>query len=116
MNTSLQIAGVLGPVLMALSITEYLNFKIWKDVHSTLVYLNGLVLLVGGLIIVRIHNLWLLNWAVIITFLGWVLVLLGLARMFFPTAKQASQNTASNLLLLTMLILGSFLTLKSYFL
>lgn len=114
METSLQLAGILGPVLIALSVTEYLNFKIWADIHPTVVYLNGLVLLVGGLIVVRMHNNWAANWTVLITLLGWLIMLLGLVRMIFPTAKQAQKHWSTNLLLLTMFIVGVFLTVKGY--
>ncbi len=116
MSISLQIAGVMGPILVALSISEYFHYKIWKDVHATVVYLNGLVLLTCGLIVVRLHNIWVADWTVLITILGWLLVLMGLGRMFFPTNKQLEKGLAANILLLLLLLLGIFLSMKAYFL
>ncbi len=116
MDTSIQLAGIIGPVLIALSISEYINFKIWRDVPAPVVYLNGLVLLTGGLIVIRIHNFWFANWTVLITILGWLFLLLGLSRMFFPNKKQLEKKIATDLLLLVLLILGVFLLIKSYFL
>lgn len=49
MDLSLQIAGILGPILMALASSEYLNYRIWEQVEPTLVYLNGLFLFSGGM-------------------------------------------------------------------
>ncbi len=114
-DISFDIAGILGPGLMILSSSEYLNFKIWKQVEATTVYLNGLVLLIGGLVIIKYHNLWQLNWALIITILGWLITLLGAYRMYFPKAQQAQKNRISDLFLLLLFLMGCFLTYQSYF-
>ena len=116
MEHSLFLAGIIGPILMALSLSEYLNFKIWKDVHPTVVYLNGLVLLTMGIVIVRIHPSWTIGWPLIITIIGWLLILFGLLRMFFPNARQLEKNTASTLLLFTLLLVGVCLSAKAYLL
>ncbi len=115
MELSLTIAGIIGPILIILAISEYLNFKIWKDVHPTVVYLNGLLLLTLGIIVVRIHNLWILNWELTITIVGWLLILSGSIRMFFPKTPQLKKNAATNIFLLFILFLGAFLSVKAYF-
>ncbi|WP_422081080.1 hypothetical protein [Ulvibacterium sp.] len=115
MEVSLNLAAVIGPILMAIASSEYLNFKIWKNVHPTVVYLNGLVLLIGGLIVIRMHNHWSMDWTLVITIFGWLFILLGLARMFFPTQKQPEKSLFSNLLLLVLFLVGLFLSFKAYF-
>nr|WP_299338070.1 hypothetical protein [Allomuricauda sp.] len=111
---SIQIGSILGPVLMILSSSEYLNFKIWKDVAPTVVALNGLVLLICGLIIVRFHNFWHLDWTLAITIFGWLILLTGIFRLFVPNAKQAGKNTSTTILLSVLFLVGGFITFKSY--
>ena len=111
---SLQLASILGPLLIALSITEYRNFDIWKDAHPTLVYLNGLILLTGGLIIIQLHNRWVAHWMVLVTLIGWLLMLAGLYRMIFPSAKQAEKGLGSTVLLSLLFTVGLFLSVKAF--
>jgi hypothetical protein len=111
---SIQIASILGPVLMIVSSSEYLNFKIWKNVDPTVVALNGLILLICGLTIVRFHNFWNLNWTFVITILGWLIFLAGVFRLFVPNAKQARENTITKIFLIILFWIGGFLAFKSY--
>jgi hypothetical protein len=114
MDISLQLAGILGPVLIVLSVTEYKNFAIWRDIHPSVVYLNGLVFLTGGMVVVRLHNFWRLDWTVLITIPGWLLLLLGLYRMVWPAGKQVEKPLVANLIFLMMFFLGVFLAMKAY--
>ena len=58
MTNSKQLAGLFGPTLMALTISEALNLHIWRVNIVPVTYLNGLILFVAGLSIVRAHNRW----------------------------------------------------------
>lgn len=113
MEESLHIARILGPVLLALSTTEYRNFDIWRSIHPTVVYLNGLVLLIAGLTILSFHNSWHLDWTLLVTLFGWVLTALGLLRMMFPKATQIENKSIANLVFAAMFASGLFLSLKS---
>lgn len=113
-ETSVIIAGILGPILTVTASSELFNFKIWKDVDATVVALNGLVLLISGIIIIRLHNIWVLNWTLLITLYGWVIFLSGIYRSFFPKSKQAAKNQITYLLLLLTFVNGCFLTYKGY--
>ena len=64
------IAAILGPTLVAVTVSELLNFRIWSSVAAPVVYLNGALLFVGGLVIVRSHNVWRLGWPLLITLSG----------------------------------------------
>lgn len=88
MTYSQRIAAVLGPTLVAVTLSEAIHLEIWTDVHPTVVYLNGLLFLIGGLLIATTHNLWVLDWRALVTLSGWLLVLAGLYRMFAPTGPQ----------------------------
>ncbi|WP_266364864.1 hypothetical protein [Tellurirhabdus rosea] len=114
-TVSVQVAGLLGPVLMAVVASEYLNFGIWEKVEPSLVYLNGLFLFVGGLAVVRYHNFWTEQWPLTITVTGWLILLAGLYRMFFPSGRQAPRSGGTNVLLFVLFLTGCFLTFKGYF-
>ena len=108
------IARIIGPTLIVLSITEYLNLDIWATNIPAITYLNGLFFLVAGLFIINVHNNWK-NWPSIITITGWLVLLLGLFRMIFPKAEQANEGILPHIFFLIMLALGTFLCFKAYF-
>jgi hypothetical protein len=127
MTDSKRIAGLLGPVLIALSLSEALNLRLLTSeigprlVH--LVYLNGTLLFVAGVSIIRVHNRWTRSWPVLVTLTGWFSTLLGLVRMFAPLSgaqlgldvSQPEENfTAIFALLVILLPTGIVLTVKAY--
>lgn len=104
-----------GPVLAILLISEIINFKIWEiAANPQLVYLNGFILLLFGFYIIRIHNIWIKSWQVLITLSGWFFTTLGLLRMFFPQAKQANQSIATHIGLIVLLTIELIIIFKSY--
>lgn len=90
MTRSRQLAGLIGPVLIAIAVTEAMNLRLLTSELARgtthVVYLNGTLLFVAGLAIVRAHNTWTGGWPVLITVTGWLSMLLGLIRMFAPAA------------------------------
>jgi len=114
MTNSKQIAGLIGPTIMALSVSEAMNFHIWASNIAPVTYLNGTLLFVGGLSIVRAHNRWIVGWPVMVTLVGWVAIFGGLFRMFAPEAQQAGQNSFTYAALVALFALGAFLTFKAY--
>ncbi len=114
MENSKYIAKLVGPTLMALTISEALNLHIWENVIAPITYLSGILLFIGGLSIVRVHNYWERDWTVIITLLGWIAILFGLFRIFAPEAKQAGQNIATFAFLMMGAAVGIFLNFKAY--
>ena len=43
-----------------------------------------MILMPAGLAVVLSHNVWVLNWPLIITLLGWIAVISGALRVFAP--------------------------------
>ena len=88
--------------------------------NYAIIFLSGALSLLAGVAIVRVHNVWTGGWPVIITILGWLLIVGGLARMWFP--HRASEIAASfgenpTFFLVTgvvLLALGAFLSFKAY--
>ena len=116
MANSKHIAGLLGPALMAISITESMNLDIFANTSAHLVYLNGTLLFVAGLSIIRVHNCWMVSWPILVTVIGWFALLAGLVRMIDPvSAQQAGQHTTAVLALtFVLLVIGILLTFKAY--
>lgn len=116
MASSKQIAGLLGPSVIVVTISETVNFHIWAGNTAAGVHFNGMVLFVAGLAIIRAHNLWVRGWPVLVTLAGWFLMFLGLFRMFFPELQLEAAKHASIAIVEIMPILaaGIFLTFKAY--
>lgn len=114
MTSSRQIAGLLGPTIVALTMSEALNLHIWENNIPSVTYLNGTLLFVAGLAIIRAHNRWTRGWTVLVTLAGWFVTLGGLYRMFAPEAPQAPQSSSTYVGLAALFAMGIFLTFKSY--
>lgn len=106
MDVTRRIAAVLGPTLVAVTVSEFVNLNIWLDVHPTVVYLNGLVFLVGGLATVTTHNRWRPDFSLLVTLSGWLLIVAGLYRMVFPNAPQLGPGLATYGLMAALAALG----------
>lgn len=116
MARSKHLAALLGPSLIAVTLTESINADIFINTSAHLVYLNGALLFVAGLAIVHTHNLWIARWPVLITLMGWTCLLVGLARMTAPvSALQAAQYpTAVQALTVLLFVIGIILSVYAY--
>lgn len=115
MNTSRQIAGLLGPTMVAIGASEAFTYRIWAANIAPLIALNGLLLFVAGLAIVRAHNRWTHSWPVLITLTGWLGIFAGLFRMFAPEVQQAAENAPTTIV--TAIVFGAIglvLTVNAY--
>jgi hypothetical protein len=90
MTNSKTIAGLIGPTLIALAASLLVNLNAIAALvepvshDPALVLISGVISFVPGLAIVRVHNLWVAGWAVLVTIFGWLLLVGGLTRMLFP--------------------------------
>lgn len=114
MMESKQLAGLIGPIMVAVGVTEASNLEIFSLQSAPVVYLNGAMLFVAGLAILRAHNLWTWRWPVIVTLSGWAALLGGLWRMIAPNAPQATDNIFTYLVLLAIGATGAVLTAAAY--
>lgn len=116
MTRSRRLAGLIGPTLVAMSISEAMTARIWAAVPATQVYLAGCLWFVAGLSILRAHNRWVRGWPLAVTVVGWFALLGGLFRMFAPEVAQDSVPDASALLAmqLVLLAIGLLLTFKAF--
>jgi hypothetical protein len=99
---------------MILAATEAANIRIFAAQTAPVVYLNGTLLLVGGVAIVQGHNRWSWGWPLVVTLTGWGVVALGLVRMIAPAAPQLAEGGMTNAVFIALLALGAFLSFKGY--
>jgi hypothetical protein len=114
LQNSKLIAGLAGPMLMALSLSEAISYHIWTINIAPVTYLDGSLLFLAGISIIRVHNHWIRGWPVIVTLVGWFASLMGLWRMFFPEAKQGSDIASMYFVFAALFMMGVFLTYKAY--
>ena len=95
MNTSKERTSPLTAVIMipaalivALSLlVNQAQFRTIADEFMrspALVFLTGLMILPVGLAIVLTHNVWTVDWRVLITLLGWLTIVSGAVRLLVP--------------------------------
>lgn len=108
-----RLAGLLGPTVMVLAATEAINIDVFEGNPAPVVYLNGTLLFIAGLAIVRRHHRWSWHWSVLVTLLGWGAMLAGAYRMAFPEAPQAEGGASTYAGLLVLFCIGAVLTVAS---
>ena len=90
MQTSIFLAKLLGPILLIAGIAMLVNRKeldaLARELlrSSLLLFLLGLIDFSVGLAIVLNHNVWIADWRVLITLLGWLLIVRGAVRVLIP--------------------------------
>ena len=120
MATSRQIAGLAGPTIVAMIISEFplVQPHLYDAQIPPVVYLSGVLMFVAGLAIVRAHNRWVWDWTVLVTLTGWFSGALGLFRMFAAGLYQrGAANTPSTVFMALegmLLLCGIVLTFKAY--
>ncbi|HVV41978.1 MAG TPA: hypothetical protein VHC94_13040 [Nitrobacter sp.] len=90
MSTSIFIARLIGPVMLVAGIAALLNRQGFRSMAEDflasrgLMFLGGLMVMLGGLAIVLTHNVWTADWRVIVTLFGWLMVIAGALRVIEP--------------------------------
>ena len=126
MPSSKTIAGLIGPTLIAIAVALLVNLESFPALAESvsrdplLIFVSGVLMFIAGLAIVRVHNRWEADWTVLVTVLGWIALIGGLARMMFPTelAAMATKVSQDKGLIaaeaVVLLVVGAFLSYKRY--
>jgi hypothetical protein len=130
MTTSRYIARLMGPVMLIIGIGMAAGMLMEGETYSSLlkefiasralIFITGILALTAGLAIVNAHNLWVRDWRVMVTILGWLLVLRGVMLLVFPAVVQtlgdrivASQSGIVAGAAITF-VLGAILSIMGY--
>jgi hypothetical protein len=95
MQTSLFLARLIGPLFVVVGLGIVINRDGYRAMAEeflksrALIYLAGLLALVPGTAILLTHNLWVADWRIVITLLGWLAVIGGVFRLLFPQQVTA---------------------------
>ena len=121
METSKILARIIGPIMIIPAIGIFLNFNTYQGLIAefskspSLCYLGGFMALLMGLVILQFHNRWEAGWPVLITILGWITLIKGVALIIFPGFFwYATSPTTLIVSLAISCAVGIFLTIKGY--
>ena len=95
MSTSIFLAKLIGPFFLIVGAAVALNARNFPAIAEeflrspALIFLSALMILPAGLAIVLTHNVWVANWPVIVTLLGWISVISGAVRLIAPQRVTA---------------------------
>jgi uncharacterized membrane protein HdeD (DUF308 family) len=91
MTTSIVFARFIGPVMLVAAVSMLLDRNAIRAVGEdfmnspALIYLAGVLTLIMGIAIITFHNIWVMDWRLIITLFGYIAIVSGVFRMVFPT-------------------------------
>ena len=120
------IAGLIGPLLMAMASSMLINGNDFRAVIAdigkspALILFSGIVTLVAGLAIVRLHNVWSGGWQIIVSIFGWLALIGGFVRIVLPFQTAALAESFANtgfpipVIALFPLVLGAYLSWQGW--
>jgi len=126
MTAPVFIARLLGPLFIAIGAGILLNPTVYAAIvaeatHSpTMVYFSGLMSLLPGLAILNVYRAWTADWRIVVTILGWLLVIGGVVRIVLPQTTETlaisiySTSASLTIAAVIVLVLGAFLSFVSY--
>ena len=124
--TETQIFQILGLFFFSAGLGALVNPKLIKNIiteldkSATLMFYGGIMSLAIGYFIVAFYNIWGWNSALIITVIGWMSLVKGLALLVFPTPalkfyKKMNLEKYNSLVSLVILALGVMALYFGYF-
>lgn len=94
METSLFLARVIGLVSVISTAAILVHYKESLALEeeaansAVLIHLSGFAFLILGVLLVVSHSVWTFDWRLVITIMGWLVLLKGAGRILFPGAVK----------------------------
>ncbi|MDD4879308.1 MAG: hypothetical protein PHR22_02490 [Candidatus Omnitrophica bacterium] len=88
--TDSQLFQLMGVVYTAAGLGMLINPDYYKkivdsfDNNPALIYITSLIMIVAGFVLVTFHNVWVAGWPVIITIVGYAILIKAVAILLFP--------------------------------
>jgi hypothetical protein len=120
------IARLVGPLFIVLGLGCLINQTLYADMIGqavmvpVVIYLSGLMAFLAGVGMLNGYHAWTADWRIIITILGWLLVIAGILRIMLPTLTAVAAITlysganAMAIVGIIVLVIGGFLSFKGY--
>jgi len=122
MDISIFFARLWGSFFVIFGLLFIITRQLGKTIEMTddkaFVISTGYITLLMGLVTVILHNVWVLNWKVAITVLGWSTLLKGIGKVGFPELvhKQAQRFKKKQVVsALVLIVIGGWLLWVSIF-
>lgn len=90
MDSSLLLARLIGPFLVLVGVGVLLNRRHYATMmqrfldNTELYYFSGVLAFLVGEVLILYHNLWVWDWRVVITVIGWMSLVKGAVRIVSP--------------------------------
>jgi len=127
METSYLLARIIGPYMLIAGIGLMGSRASYRQLinelpnQKLLLMIMGAFTLIIGLLMLQFHNVWSMDWRLLITLIGWSTTIKGALALLSPDAMIgfASRFTASEMALniqgVIVLLLGAFMSYMGYF-
>ena len=95
MDASIFIARMLGPLFLVMGAGMAIGPQGYRTMAQEflasrpLIFVAGLLAFLPGLAIVLTHNVWVVDWRLIVTIFGWLGLVGGTFRLLFPAQVKA---------------------------
>ena len=90
MELSILIAKIIAVTYIAISLGQFFSGMTYKKMYKSIMESPGLMAMMGifgiivGFFIIEYHNMWVKDWEVIITLIGWAALIKGFLFLAFP--------------------------------
>lgn len=122
---SIFLAKVIGVFLflvcLAMLVHQQRHKKLMSDflANHSLLNFSGVIGIILGLLILCCHNVWVSDWPLLITLIGWIVLLQGVWRIFFPdsyskTMRDMMTHTGYLIWAWVWLLIGLYLIWVGY--
>ncbi len=126
MDTSIFLAKLIGPMMLVMGLFVVFHPERIRRVgrefldSEALILMSGVITLPVGLAIVISHNVWEANWRALITLIGWIAVVAGIARLAMPDVMRTLGEAMLEKTFMTavpgalMVVIGVYLSYHGY--
>ena len=94
MELSIFIAKIIGVTYVAVSLGQLFSGITYKKMYQDIMKSSGVMAMMGifaiiiGFLLVEYHNIWVKDWPVLITIIGWISLVKGFMFLAFPNALK----------------------------
>lgn len=120
-------AAIVGPYLLAVALAILLNGRVFRAMladiadDTGLIFFAGLIAVAIGATLIKLHNVWVWDWPVLVTLLGWLALIGGFFRIIWPDKAAAmaravtGNEVAMNVMAIAAFVVGATLVDVGYF-
>jgi len=103
METSIFLAKVIGLFGAISTLAIIFRYKIHLEMEEnaakspSMIHLSGFLFLMLGILLTVSHQVWTMDWRVVVTIFGWLILVKGVMRILFPdTVKNLIEKKKSD--------------------